>query len=83
MDEEDSQPKIGLLREAIIGELIPFDDGAAAIKKHPKTLKRMRPPTVYVGRTPYLPKEPFRLWVLNGCKPVEPERRGRGRPRAA
>ena len=81
MDSEDHQPKIDQLREAIIGELLPFDDGAAVIDKHPKTLRRMNPPIVYIGRTPYLPKEPFRLWVLNGCRPIEPARPGRGRSR--
>jgi len=58
--------------------LTPFDEFAAAIHKHPKTLKRLNPPIVYVGRTPYVPDEQGRAWILNGCKPLQaPKQRGR------
>ena len=83
MDEEVQRPEIAELREELMGDMIPFNDFAAAINRHAKTLKRMNPPLIYVGRDPFVPKEQGRAWLQNGCKPVEPERRGRGRPRVA
>ena len=83
MDDELQNPDIGTLREDLFSGFIPFNDFAAAIDRHPKTLKRMNPPIVYVGRTPFIPKEKGKAWLLNGCRPVEPERRRRGRGRAA
>lgn len=66
-----------------MGGLIPFGDFAAAIGKHPKTVMRMRPPIVRIGRDVYVPEEPGRQWLLNDCRPVEPERRTRGGRKAA
>jgi hypothetical protein len=79
MDEEGGRPEIAELREKLMGGLIPFNDFAAAMDKHPKTVMRMGPPIVRVGRDVYVPEEPGRAWLLNGCKPVEPERRVRRR----
>ena len=67
------------LRETILSGLALFDDFANGISKHPKTLRRMRPPVVYIGRTPYVPIELGRQWILDGCPPVlpaAPKRRG-------
>jgi hypothetical protein len=58
--------------------LTPFNDFARAIKKHPKTVKKLNPPIVYVGRTPYVPDAEGRQWVFNGCRPP-PLRTNRGR----
>jgi hypothetical protein len=70
------------LRSKLLDGLTPFNDFAAAIKKHPKTLMRMNPPIVRIGRDIYVPEAQGREWLLNGCKPIETERR-RGRSRAA
>jgi hypothetical protein len=67
------KPEIEALREKLIGDLTPFDDFAAAIRKHPKTLRKMRPPTRYVGRSVFVPTERGRKWILDGCPPVSPE----------
>jgi hypothetical protein len=71
------------LRSKLLDGLVPFNEFAAALDKHPKTVMRMNPPIVRIGRDVYVPEEQGRAWVLNGCKPVEVERRGRARPRAA
>lgn len=65
------------LREKLLGGLVPFDEFAAAIGRHPKTVKRMNPPTVRIGRSIYVPEEKGRAWILNGCRPFEPARRKR------
>ena len=83
MDDETQNSDIGALREDLLSGFIPFNDFAAAIDRHPKTLKRMNSPIVYVGRTPYIPKEQGKAWLLNGCRPVKPERRRRGGERVA
>lgn len=72
---------INELRAKLLDGLTPFNDFAAALEKHPKTVMRMNPPIVRIGRDVYVPEEQGRAWVLNGCKPVE--KTGRGRPRAA
>jgi hypothetical protein len=82
-DQMGVEPEIEALRKKIMPGLIPFDDFAKAIGKHPKTLAKLGPPLVYVGRTPYVPEEPGRAWVLNGCTPVEPDKSRRGRKVAA
>jgi hypothetical protein len=75
---------IEALRRKFMGGLTPFDDFARAIGKHPKTVARMRPPIVRVGRQPYVPDDEGRAWILGGCKPWRPENpRGRGRRGAA
>ena len=53
--------------------LTPLDEFSDGIHKHPKTVRRMRPPIVHIGRTPYVPTELGRKWVLDGCPPVLPE----------
>jgi hypothetical protein len=72
------------LREKLLAGLTPFNDFARALRKHPTTLARMKPPTVRVGRRLYVPNERGRQWILDGCPPVLPdEARGRGRKRIA
>jgi hypothetical protein len=75
-------PAVDELRTKLLDGFIPFNDFAAAIDKHPKTVMRMNPPIVRIGRDVYVHEERGRAWLLNGCKPVEVERR-RGRPRGA
>jgi hypothetical protein len=74
---------IEALREKLLAELTPFNDFAKALRKHPTTLARMKPPTVRVGRKLYVPDERGRQWILDGCPPVLPEVKGRGRKRVA
>jgi hypothetical protein len=59
--------------------LTPFDDFARSLHKHPKTVKRMQPPIVRIGRSLYVPDAQGLEWVRNGCRPVveQPPRRGR------
>jgi len=59
------------LRAELLRGLTPFDEFSAAIDKHPKTLAKMNPPTVRIGRSKYVPTEEGRRWVLNGCKPLQ------------
>jgi hypothetical protein len=70
------------LRSKLLDGFIPFGDFAAALNKHPKTVMRMNPPLVRIGRDVYVPEEQGRAWLLNGCKPQSPPSR-RGRQRAA
>lgn len=81
MENSSQRRGIDQLREELMGDLVPLNNFAAAMGKHPKTVKRMGPPLVYIGRDPFVPKDGGRAWLQNGCKPIEPERRGRGRPR--
>jgi hypothetical protein len=73
------QANVAALRGELLDELDPLDEFAAALNRHPKTVKRWNPPIVYIGRKPYVPRKRGREWILNGCKPIEPPRRGRGR----
>jgi hypothetical protein len=72
------------LRDQLLAGLTPFNEFAEAINKHPATLRKMCPPTVHIGRDPYVPTEQGRAWLLNNCRTIEPEgrvrrgRRGRG-----
>ena len=69
------------LRSKLLDGLVPFAEFAAALDKHPKTVMRMNPPIVRVGRDVYVPAEQGRAWLLNGCKTIDtpPPRRGRTR----
>jgi hypothetical protein len=81
---EAARPEIAELRNKLLDGLIPIGDFAAAIGKHAKTLMRLGPPIVRVGRAVYVPEGQGRAWLLNGCKPIEPDRqRNRGQRRAA
>lgn len=71
------------LRETLLDGVTPLDTFAKAVDKHPKTLRRLGVPVVKIGRDVYVPIEQGRAWLLNGCKPVEPNRRGVGRRRVA
>jgi hypothetical protein len=73
---------IEALRQRLLDGLTPLDDFAAAMDRHPKTVKRWNPPIVYIGRRAYVPDKEGRAWILNGCKPVLPERHARSRGRA-
>ena len=77
------QASVAALRDELLDELDPLEDFAAALDRHPKTVKRWKPPIVYVGRKPYVPRKQGREWILNGCKSIDPPRRGRGRGKAA
>jgi hypothetical protein len=77
MDTAKEQSDIAALRDKLLAGLTPIDDFAAAIDKHPKTLMRMNPPIVRIGRNVYVPEEEGRAWILNGCKPLQPERGAR------
>ena len=80
MDRENSKrADINALRDQLLDELDTLEDFAAALDRHPKTVKRWNPPIVYVGRKPYVPRKRGREWLLNGCRPVETARRRRGR----
>lgn len=79
MDDDTARQDIGTLRDELLAGFIRFNDFAAAINRHPKSLKRMNPPIVYVGRTPYIPREAGKAWLANGCRPAEPERPRRRR----
>jgi len=68
----DAAPAIDELREHLLGDLTLFDDFCKAIGKHPKTVTKMKPPTVRVGRTIYVPTDKGREWILAGCPPVLP-----------
>jgi hypothetical protein len=81
MDDQEGQPEIAELREKLMGGLVPFSAFAAAMDKHPKTVMRMNPPIVRIGRDVYVPEDQGRAWLLNGCKPLQSE--GRGRRRSA
>jgi hypothetical protein len=75
---EDSSvgPKyVEALREKFLAGLTPFNDFAAAIAKHPKTLAKLNPPIVRIGRSVYVPDDQGRTWLLNGCKPLSQQRR--------
>jgi hypothetical protein len=63
--------------------LTPFDEFARAIGKHPKTVRKMRPPRVKIGRTQYVPDDEGKQWILDGCPPVMPATSSRRRRRAA
>jgi hypothetical protein len=52
-----------------------LDVFAETIGKHSKTVKKLNPPVVYVGRTPYVPDDQGQEWVKNGCKPLDPTHR--------
>jgi hypothetical protein len=69
------------LKTRLMGGMSPFNDFCKAIGKHPKTVKKMKPPIVRIGRSEFVIEDQGRNWIQNGCPPVEPERRGRGRPR--
>jgi hypothetical protein len=80
MDDEVRSRHVEALRDQLLGDLDSLEVFAAAIECHPKTLKKKNPPTVYINRKPYIPKEQGKAWLLNGCKSVENgTRRGRGR----
>lgn len=69
------------LRSKLLDGLVSFNEFAAALGKHPKTVMRMNPPVVRIGRDVYVPEEQGRAWLRNGCKPPQPATR-RGRQRA-
>jgi hypothetical protein len=71
------------LRAKLLEGLEPLGDFAKAAGKHKKTMRRLGVPVTYIGRTPYVNVEAGRAWLLNGCRPVDAEPRGRGRPRAS
>jgi hypothetical protein len=74
-DDSCVAPKdIEVLREKLLAGLTPFNDFAAAIEKHPKTLAKLNPPTVRIGRSVYVPDDQGRAWILNGCKPLSQQR---------
>ena len=79
MDAEGSGGQRRELRDKLMGGLVRFADFAAAMNKHPKTVMKMGPPVTRVGRDVYVDEAKGRAWILNGCRPLEPERRGRGR----
>ncbi len=66
--EETRNPR---LSEKLLSGLIPLADFAAAMKKHPKTVMRMNPPVVRIGRDVYVPEEQGSAWLLNSCRPLE------------
>ena len=68
------------MSQDFLAGLTPFDKFAEAIGKHPKTVKRLNPPVVYIGRTVYVPDDLGREWLLSGCKPLKTNPR---RPRKA
>jgi hypothetical protein len=75
--DDAKRPEISELREKLLGGLTPFADFAAAMNRHPKTVMRMNPPVVKIGRSVYVPTETGRAWLLSGCRPAE--QRGRAR----
>jgi hypothetical protein len=79
METETEQPEISALREKLLAGLTPFGAFAAALGKHPKSVMRMNPPIVRIGRSVYVPDEQGRQWILNGCRPLQTESRGRRR----
>lgn len=73
-NEAAKQADIAALRDKLFEGLTPLSDFAAALGLHPKTVKKKDPPIIYIGRDPYVPDDPGREWVLNGCRPVERSR---------
>jgi hypothetical protein len=68
---------IAILRDRLLDGLIPFNDFAAAMGKHPTTARKLRPPVVRVGRSVYVPEKEGREWLLNGCRRTEHPHCGR------
>jgi hypothetical protein len=84
METKDAKPaNIGTLRDELLDELDPLEDFAAALNRHPKTVMRWRPPIIYVGRKPFVPRKRGRQWILDGCQPIDSPRRASGRRSAA
>jgi hypothetical protein len=80
MDIVAEQPaRISALREKLLEGLTPFKTFAAAMGRHPKTVKKMNPPIVRIGREDYVPDEEARAWILNGCRPLQNQGRSNRR----
>jgi hypothetical protein len=76
-----------LTPESLLDGIVPLRVGAAAIKRHPATVKRWAdkpggPKLIYIGRFPHLNLVKLLKWIEGNVRVVaEPKPVRRGRPR--